>query len=78
MRNKIVDYWNDNYLFIGFIVIVAINFLVFISTLPTEIKNEPIAKTIHGKCLIHQYQSMSEFECEITPDGGVIDFNKRS
>ena len=78
MLNKIKAYWNNNYMLIGMIVIVSILFLILICTLPTEIKPEKVTQNLHGKCLIHQYQSMSEFDCEITPEGATIDLNKVS
>ena len=78
MLNKIKAYWDNNYMLIGMIVIVSIIFLILISTLPTEIKPVKVSQNLHGKCLIHQYQSMSEFDCEIKPEGANIYFNKAS
>ena len=76
MLNKIKAYWDNNYMLIGMIIIISIIFLILISTLPTEIKIEKISQVKQGKCLIRQDQSISEFECEITPTGATIDFNK--
>ena len=61
------------------IIIGIFLFLIVCGLLTTNdlrVSQTIVQSSKHGKCVINQYESISEFECDITPDYAVINANK--
>lgn len=64
-----------------FLICVALALIVtliisFVIALLAKLDKPEPPTTTYGHCVIYQYQSINEYECEITADKAVIDFNR--